>query len=136
MECDIGSHYQCLTSTRESTICRGGTNQSRTAKILAQAQLTTYNFPNMRSRKGSLSLTNINCVKYNIIIRVMEDGRLRPGRYISCDGAMNGPALANDAAPSPMTRVTITRNTAPPSGMRGPRNTLTHQHARPSCGLK
>lgn len=46
------------------------------------------------------------------------------------------PTLTNDAASPPMTRVTIARYTAPPSRMSGPRNTLTHQHARPSCRLK
>ena len=46
------------------------------------------------------------------------------------------PILTNDAASPTVNRVTIARNTAPPSRMSASRNTLTHQHARSSCGLK
>ena len=35
-----------------------------------------------------------------------------------------------------MISVTIARNTAPPSRVSSRRNTLTHQHARPSCSLE
>jgi hypothetical protein len=41
--------------------------------------------------------------------------------------------LTNDAAPPPVIGI---GNAAPPSCVSGPRNALTHQHARPSCGLK
>jgi hypothetical protein len=41
--------------------------------------------------------------------------------------------LTNDAAPPPVIGI---GNAAPPSRVSGPRNALTHEHARPSCGLK
>jgi len=78
----------------------------------------------------------------------MGDGQLELGRYTSRKGRderqrgesdkkkKTCPTLTNDAAPSPMISVTITGNTAPPSRVSSPRNTLTHQHARPSCSFE
>lgn len=84
------------------------------------------------------------------------DDRLEHGRdsYRACEREMNDwssmgedishcplaygrrPTLTKDTAHPPMIRITIARNAAPPSRVSSPRNTLTHQHARPSCGLE
>ena len=80
----------------------------------------------------------------------MSEGRLGPGRDISYVARYTGdedmnhcpsvygrhPILTNDAASPTMTRITITRNTAPPSCMGASRYALTHQHARSCGGLK
>jgi hypothetical protein len=77
----------------------------------------------------------------------MSASQLEPGRdtyHASRDEEINRcPSairsrltLTNDAALSRMIRVTVTRNAAPPSRVSCPRNTLTHQHARPSRSLK
>jgi hypothetical protein len=50
MGCNIGSHYRRQTSMRERAVGRKGRNQSRTAKILAQAQLAGAIFLNTVTR--------------------------------------------------------------------------------------
>jgi hypothetical protein len=70
-------------------------------------------------------------------IHIVRDGQHGDKEMNHCPLAYGQhPTLTNDAAPPTMNGVTIARNTAPPSRMSAPRNTLTHQHARSSCGLK